>query len=264
MRVVIASLLPLLAVLMLGLIKIERLASHGIDRYQSLSSFVSSPGAVIVGLACLPTRCSVRGDRLLAALKRRNAALEWASASRRLVQRPLGQDVVLALGLFGTTALAAPVFQGLRNVAAPPFNKGEGGGSDSSGSERGRMRCRGLQRRFRVRRERRRMRRRRRMWRWRMRGVWRWRMTLPHLGLGVAWRPELALWIDRHPGLGFVEIIAEDWQGPVLPVLDVLRERGIAVIPHGISLSLGSAEPPDPAAPAPGKPGDTPGSAVGQ
>ncbi len=29
-------------------------------------------------------------------------------------------------------------------------------------------------------------------------------------GLGIGWRPELALAIERHPGLGFVELTAEN------------------------------------------------------
>jgi uncharacterized protein (UPF0276 family) len=68
------------------------------------------------------------------------------------------------------------------------------------------------------------------------------------LGLGVGWRPELALTIERYAGLGFVEVLAEDMgAGRALPVpLQRLRANGFAVIPHGVSLSLGGAEPPDP------------------
>jgi uncharacterized protein (UPF0276 family) len=71
----------------------------------------------------------------------------------------------------------------------------------------------------------------------------------PTLGEGVGWRPELALAIDRRAGLGFVELIAEDFRraGPLPPAVERLRRRGVAVVPHGISLSLGGAEPPDPA-----------------
>lgn len=53
--------------------------------------------------------------------------------------------------------------------------------------------------------------------------------------------------IDRRPGLGFVELIAEDFIDRSLPdTLEVLRQRGVQLIPHGISLSLGGAELPDP------------------
>jgi uncharacterized protein (UPF0276 family) len=68
------------------------------------------------------------------------------------------------------------------------------------------------------------------------------------LGMGIGWRPELALAIDRRLGLGFVELIAEDFGDLPLPdAIEVLRQRGVLLIPHGISLSLGGAEPPDPA-----------------
>jgi uncharacterized protein (UPF0276 family) len=69
------------------------------------------------------------------------------------------------------------------------------------------------------------------------------------LGLGIGWRPELALPIDRRQCLGFVEVIAEDVDpyGPLPAPIEALRRRGVAVVPHGITLSLGSAEPPDPA-----------------
>ena len=74
--------------------------------------------------------------------------------------------------------------------------------------------------------------------------------TLPRLGIGIGWRPELALAIDRRrPTLGFVEILAEDFD-PARPVPDAianLLDRGVRAVPHGISLSLGGAEPVDPA-----------------
>lgn len=73
-------------------------------------------------------------------------------------------------------------------------------------------------------------------------------MTRPQLGLGIGWRAELALPIDRHGGLGFIEVLAEDLDphGPLPAPITRLRERGLAVIPHGVSLSLGGTEPPDP------------------
>jgi uncharacterized protein len=66
-------------------------------------------------------------------------------------------------------------------------------------------------------------------------------------GLGIGWRPELALDIERHSGLNFIEVVAEDLNPRErLPApLRKLRERGLPIIPHGISLSLGGAEPPD-------------------
>jgi uncharacterized protein (UPF0276 family) len=66
------------------------------------------------------------------------------------------------------------------------------------------------------------------------------------LGLGVGWRPELALAISRHKSLGFTELIAEDfWAHPLPAAVESLRAKGMRLIPHGISLSPGGAEPPD-------------------
>src|SRR6185503_3054512 len=47
--------------------------------------------------------------------------------------------------------------------------------------------------------------------------------------------------------LGFVEVVAENVTAPheFPAAVDALRERGLRVIPHGVSLSLGSAEPLD-------------------
>lgn len=69
-------------------------------------------------------------------------------------------------------------------------------------------------------------------------------VDLPRLsGVGVGWRPEIGGWVAGLPGLGFCEVIAETVApaGPSRGVAD-LRERGTAVIPHGVRLSLGSAE----------------------
>ena len=69
------------------------------------------------------------------------------------------------------------------------------------------------------------------------------------LGLGIGWRPELALAIDRRHDLGFVEVMAEDLN-PTRPLPEPLRQlqdRGVRLIPHGVSLSLGGADPIDPA-----------------
>jgi uncharacterized protein (UPF0276 family) len=67
-------------------------------------------------------------------------------------------------------------------------------------------------------------------------------------GVGLGWRRELALYIDRAPGLGFVEVLAEHLpsSGRLPPALELLRERGVPVVLHGVSLGLGGAEPPDP------------------
>jgi hypothetical protein len=69
--------------------------------------------------------------------------------------------------------------------------------------------------------------------------------TRVHLGLGLGWRRELALLIERRADLGFVEVVAEDAGPGVEPPLDRLRERGVRVVLHGVSLSLGSDAAPD-------------------
>lgn len=65
------------------------------------------------------------------------------------------------------------------------------------------------------------------------------------LGLGIGWRPQLARAIHRRADLGFVEIIAEDFfdADPLPPPLLDLQKRGVMIVPHGVTLSLGSAEP---------------------
>ncbi|MEU4230692.1 DUF692 domain-containing protein [Nonomuraea sp. NPDC026600] len=66
------------------------------------------------------------------------------------------------------------------------------------------------------------------------------------LGVGIGWRAELDLTVERLPGVDFVEAIAENIRPPALPEsLRVLRSRGTPVIPHGVSLGIGGAEPPD-------------------
>jgi uncharacterized protein len=67
------------------------------------------------------------------------------------------------------------------------------------------------------------------------------------LGLGLGWRPELALAIDRREDLGFVELLAEhvDPARPLPIPLRRLQERGVAIAVHAIGLSLGGAEPVD-------------------
>jgi uncharacterized protein (UPF0276 family) len=71
--------------------------------------------------------------------------------------------------------------------------------------------------------------------------------TTPKLGIGIGWRPEIALAIERLPSIGFIEVTAENLAGASLPPpVQRLRQSGVKVVPHGISLSLGGAEPVDP------------------
>jgi uncharacterized protein len=71
----------------------------------------------------------------------------------------------------------------------------------------------------------------------------------PLAGVGIGWRPELAGFAARRDGLGFAEVVAESiHDGQPLPDgLAALLARGVPVVPHGVRLSLGSAEEPDPA-----------------
>ena len=76
---------------------------------------------------------------------------------------------------------------------------------------------------------------------------WVRRMTVRSLGLGIGWRPEIALFIERRTDLGWVEVVAENVSAPhrMPEAVLQLRERGLQVVPHGLSLSLGSAAPLD-------------------
>jgi uncharacterized protein (UPF0276 family) len=66
-------------------------------------------------------------------------------------------------------------------------------------------------------------------------------------GVGIGWRPEIAGYVADLPGLRFTEVIAESVHPhDPPPALTALRERGVTVIPHGVRLSLGGAEPVDP------------------
>jgi hypothetical protein len=75
-----------------------------------------------------------------------------------------------------------------------------------------------------------------------------WRMIPDSYGVGIGWRPEIAGFVAELPGLRFVEVVAESVPaaGPPPPALAALRDRGVAVVPHGVRLSLGSAEPVEP------------------
>jgi hypothetical protein len=68
-------------------------------------------------------------------------------------------------------------------------------------------------------------------------------------GVGIGWRPEIAGFVADLPGLRFAEVVAESVHahGPLPTGLGELRDRGVAVVPHGVKLSLGGAEPVEPA-----------------
>ena len=70
--------------------------------------------------------------------------------------------------------------------------------------------------------------------------------VVDRLGLGIGWRPEIDATVARLPGVEWVEVVAENLHAAHLPpALLELHERGIPVLPHAVSLSLGGAEPLD-------------------
>ncbi|MFE9365943.1 DUF692 domain-containing protein [Streptomyces sp. NPDC006978] len=67
------------------------------------------------------------------------------------------------------------------------------------------------------------------------------------LGIGIGWRPEIADAVEALPRIDWVEAVAENLCADHLPdSLVRLRERGVTVVPHGVSLGLGGADRPDP------------------
>ncbi|MEU2384556.1 DUF692 domain-containing protein [Streptomyces sp. NPDC012461] len=67
------------------------------------------------------------------------------------------------------------------------------------------------------------------------------------LGTGIGWRPEIADAVEAMPGIDWVEVVAENVCPGHLPEsLLRLRDRGVTVVPHGVSLGLGGADRPDP------------------
>ncbi|WP_030663306.1 DUF692 domain-containing protein [Streptomyces cellulosae] len=69
---------------------------------------------------------------------------------------------------------------------------------------------------------------------------------MERLGTGMGWRPEIAEAVERMPGIDWVEVVAENVCPGHLPEsLLRLRERGVTVVPHGVSLGLGGADRPD-------------------
>src|SRR5690606_11026955 len=70
--------------------------------------------------------------------------------------------------------------------------------------------------------------------------------TMQRLGTGIGWRPEIADAVEAMPGIDWVEVVAENVCPGHLPEsLLRLRERGVTVVPHGVSLGLGGADRPD-------------------
>ncbi|MFE5540428.1 DUF692 family multinuclear iron-containing protein [Streptomyces sp. NPDC056519] len=72
---------------------------------------------------------------------------------------------------------------------------------------------------------------------------------LPHLGSGLGYRRELADGIAASgTGVDWLEVITEHYLFAPPDTREALRElrRGHPLVPHGLELSLGSPQPPDP------------------
>ncbi|MFE4258073.1 DUF692 family multinuclear iron-containing protein [Streptomyces sp. NPDC056883] len=72
---------------------------------------------------------------------------------------------------------------------------------------------------------------------------------LPHLGSGLGYRRQLADGITASGfGIDWLEVITEHYLFAPPDTREALRElrRGHPLVPHGLELSLGSPEPPDP------------------
>lgn len=65
--------------------------------------------------------------------------------------------------------------------------------------------------------------------------------------LGIGFRPELARFIQNRDDISFVEIVADDFTHlKCIPqALRDLQKRGVTIIPHSLSLSIGGADPID-------------------
>jgi uncharacterized protein (TIGR04222 family) len=128
-----AVFLPLLLVLavpLLGVIKIF----VGIDRHRPVGFLIFgcivSVAVALVGFGRRVTRSRL-GDKALAELKSANAALEF-QAGRRAHELG-GNDLTLAVGLFGTAILVGGPLSGLVTALKPPPSSGGSGSSCSSG-----------------------------------------------------------------------------------------------------------------------------------
>ncbi len=133
----IARLLPallILCVLALGVAKIF----VGISRDKPVA-FLLVLCLITAGIAAgfgKPVLRTRRGDRALAILKKSNSAMEYAL--RRHHDDISGNDIVLAVGLFGIGAVSGGPMTKLRLALAPAPSSGtDGGSSCSSGSSCG-------------------------------------------------------------------------------------------------------------------------------
>ncbi len=78
------------------------------------------------------------------------------------------------------------------------------------------------------------------------------KQAIPRLGLGVAWRPGIADAIEAQTCLQFTELHAENFilidnfaaDEPLPDSVQRLQKRGMTLVPHAVTLSVGGASPP--------------------
>ncbi|SIO13210.1 TIGR04222 domain-containing protein [Singulisphaera sp. GP187] len=124
--------LPLLAVLLLGLAKIQ----VGLARGKPVSYLVALclvTALVGIGFGFVRPCRSRRGDSVLKQLRRQNAALRLTGSRR--AAKLANHDLTLAVALFGTGILVGGPLNDLRTALAPPPSLGGGGsgGADCGG-----------------------------------------------------------------------------------------------------------------------------------
>lgn len=75
----------------------------------------------------------------------------------------------------------------------------------------------------------------------------RWLSVSLSKGLGVGWRPQLAMHIERRKDLSFIELLADNHMMDKMPrkSIQYLVDSGLEVVIHSIGLSLGGASLPD-------------------
>src|SRR5262249_37307681 len=124
------TVLPMVALLVLGLMKIN----VGVSRGRPVGFLVVLcvlTGIVALALLIKRPHRSRRGDRALARLKGENAALRHAP--RSLSTRVSADDLALAVALFGTAVLVGGPLADLRTALMPPPSAGGGDCGSSCG-----------------------------------------------------------------------------------------------------------------------------------
>jgi uncharacterized protein (TIGR04222 family) len=126
------SILPMALMLILGCLKI----SVGMQRQRPvgfLAALCFATAVVTLVLLCKVPFRSRLGDTLLRRLKKENVALLETVRSLQGQRELSGQDVSLAVGLFGAAVMSAGPLSDLRIVLGPPPGSGGCGGGGGGG-----------------------------------------------------------------------------------------------------------------------------------